>query len=80
MAKQVMLVTGHKSILSLTIYQKVCEDDELSMGISLAYSLLHPSEVSRLQDIIDEEQKALETIFEKQYKTKSNLHWLHPKK
>ena len=55
-----MSVTGHKSIQSLTIYQKVCEDDKLSMGISLTYSLLHPNEVSKLQAIINKEQRALE--------------------
>ena len=46
--KQVMSITGHKSIQSLSIYQKVCEDDKLSMGISLTYSLLHPGDVKNL--------------------------------
>ena len=49
-AKQVMSVTGHKSIQSLFIYQKVCEDDKLSMGISLMYSFMHHSEVRALLD------------------------------
>ena len=52
-AKQVMSVTSHKSIQSLTIYQKVHEDEKLSVGISLTYSLLHPNEVQYLQDIIE---------------------------
>ena len=52
-AKQVMSVMGHKSIQSLAIYQKVHEDDKLSMGISLTYSLMNPIEVKGLQDIIN---------------------------
>ena len=51
---------GHKSIHSLAIYQKVQEDDKLSMGISLTYSLLHLNEVNGLLHIIDQERKALE--------------------
>ena len=59
-AKQVMSVTGHKSIQRLSIYQKVRKDDKLFMGISLTYSLLHPNEVRKVLDIIDQEKKALE--------------------
>ena len=58
-AKQVMSVTGHKSIQSLAIYQKVCEDDKLSMGISLAYSLLHPTEVRGFLSIIEKKKKGI---------------------
>ena len=56
-----MSVTGHKSMQSLAIYQKVREDDKLSTGISLTYSLIHPSEVKHLLDIIQEERKSLQT-------------------
>ena len=52
-----MIVTGHQSIQSLSIYQKVCEDDKLSMGISLTYSLMHPNEVCALLDVIEKETK-----------------------
>ena len=59
-AKQVMCMTGYKSIQSLSIYQKVREDDKLSMDISLTYSLMHPGEVSHLQELIQQERKSLE--------------------
>lgn len=44
-AKQVMSVTGHKSIQSLAIYQRVKDDEKMMMGMSLTYSLLHPEEI-----------------------------------
>ena len=47
-----MSVIGHKSIQSLAIYQNVREDDKLSLGISLTYSLMHPNEVKTLLDVI----------------------------
>ena len=59
-AKQVMSVTDHKSIQSLSIYQKFREDNKLSMGISWTYSLMHPNEVKHPQDIIKQECKTLE--------------------
>ena len=59
-AKQVMSVTGHKSRESLAIYQRVRSDDKLSMGISLTYSLMKPTEVSHLHEIINQERKALQ--------------------
>ena len=63
MAKQVMSVTGHKSIESLVIHQKVREDNKISMGISLTFSLLHPNEVHALQNIMEEDKKAKERNF-----------------
>ena len=47
--KQIMSVTGYKSIESLAIYQKVRADEKLMMGMSLTYSLLHPDEVCNVQ-------------------------------
>ena len=44
-AKQIMSVTGHKSVQSLAVYQHVKEDKKLMLGMSLTYSLLHPQEV-----------------------------------
>lgn len=46
--KQIMSVTGHKSINSLAIYQRVKEDEKLMMGMSLTYCLLNPEEVQRI--------------------------------
>ena len=43
-SKQVMAVSGHKSIQSLEIYQKVDENEKLMMGMCLNYSLLKPQE------------------------------------
>ena len=59
-AKQVMSVTDHKSINSLAIYQKVRENDKLSMGISLTYSLINQSEVPDLE-IIEKECHSLKS-------------------
>ena len=56
-AKQVMSVTGHKSIQSLASYQRVREDDKMAMGISLTYSLMYPTEVQALLDVIEKEKK-----------------------
>ena len=45
-----MSVTGHKSVESLAIYQKVNADEKLMMGLSLTYSLLHPEEVAKIRE------------------------------
>ena len=47
-AKQIMSVSGHKSLDSLAIYQKVASNEKLIMGMSLTYSLMRPEEVLRL--------------------------------
>ena len=47
-----MFVTGHKSLQSLSMYQRVKADEKMMMGMSLAYSLVNPIEVqSALQEI-----------------------------
>ena len=38
-AKQVMAITGHKSLNSLSIYQKVSTDEKLAMAFSMQYYL-----------------------------------------
>ena len=38
-ANQIMLITGHKSVNSLAMYQRVKSDEKMMMGISLAYNL-----------------------------------------
>ena len=45
MARQIMSVSGHKSIQSLSLYQCVKTNEKLMMGMSLAYSLYHANEV-----------------------------------
>ena len=51
-----MSVTGHKSLQSLAIYERVHANEKLSMGMSLTYSLLKPEETRRIQ--ASEEYKA----------------------
>ena len=46
--KQIMSVSGHKSLQSLAIYQKVSYDEKLMMGMKLMYNLLHPHESQRI--------------------------------
>ena len=45
---QIMAITGHKSIQSLGIYQRVKADEKLMMGMSLTYSLFRPPEVAKI--------------------------------
>ena len=47
-AKQIMSISGHKSLESLAIYQKVANDEKMMMGMSLTYSLLHPHNIQRV--------------------------------
>lgn len=49
--KQVMSVTGHKSLQSLALYQQVKADEKLAMGMSLMYSLLKPEDANHLRSI-----------------------------
>ena len=44
-ANQIMSVTGHKSVNSLVMYQRVKADKKMMMGMSLAYNLFSPQEV-----------------------------------
>ena len=46
-SKQIMSVTGHKSLQSLSMYQRVKADEKMMMGMSLAYSLFNPVEVQK---------------------------------
>lgn len=48
---QVMAVTGHKSMSSLAIYQKVSTDEKLSMGYSLACTLAYAPKPTTVQDL-----------------------------
>lgn len=54
---QVMSVTGHKSLQSLAIYQRVHADEKMSMGMSLTYSLLNPEDTLHIKQ--SPEYKAL---------------------
>ena len=40
--KQIMSISGHKSMESLAIYQKVNQNEKIRMGLTLGYSLLNP--------------------------------------
>ena len=48
--KQIMSMTGHKSLQSLSIYQKVKEDEKMMMDKSLMYSLMHPGVVQQVMN------------------------------
>ena len=37
--KQIMAIPGHKSVHSLSIYQKVTSDEKIAMGLSMSYYL-----------------------------------------
>ena len=49
-AKQVMSVSGHKSVESLALYQRVHEDEKMMMGLCLTYSLMNPFNARRELD------------------------------
>ena len=55
--EQIMSVTGHKSIQSLCIYQRVKEDEKLMMGMSLTYSLLNPKEVFEVKEALKKQME-----------------------
>ena len=62
-AKQIISVSGHKSLDSLAIYQRVQSDEKLMMGMCLTFSLLKPDDALLLSKNIEVEDK--ETIQEK---------------
>ena len=43
-----MSVSGHKSLESLAIYQKVANDEKMMMGMALTYSLLRANDVLKV--------------------------------
>jgi hypothetical protein len=47
-AKQIMSVSGHKSVQSVAHYQKIQDDEKMMMGLSLGY-LLNNESMDRLQ-------------------------------
>ena len=57
-AKQVMSITGHKSVESLSIYQRVKEDEKLMMGMCLTYSLFNPQKAKMIENNIEMPQNA----------------------
>ena len=44
-SNQIMAVTGHKSVNSLAMYQRVESNEKLMMGVSLQFSLINAKEV-----------------------------------
>ena len=55
--RQIMSVSGHKSISSLALYQHVRDDEKLMMGMKLTFNLLRPEEASRIKKIIKEQEE-----------------------
>ena len=53
-AKQIISVSGHKSLDSLAIYQRVKNDEKLMMGMCLTYSLLKPEDALLLSKSVEE--------------------------
>ena len=54
--KQIMSVSGHKSVNSLALYQRVQANEKLGMGISLSFCLMKPEESKMLASNIDLKQ------------------------
>ena len=52
-AKQVMVITDHKSVESLAVYERVKEDEKLMMGMCLTYSLFNPEKAIMIQNNIE---------------------------
>lgn len=50
--KQIISITGHKSLQSLPRCQRVHSDEKLMMGMNPTYCLYHPTEVEEIQEII----------------------------
>ena len=65
---QIMSITGHKSVNSLAMYQRVHGDEKVMMGVSLAYSLFHPQEVQ--QALQQTKQRAIAPATPSSSKTK----------
>ena len=55
-----MAITGHKSIESLAIYQRVQEDEEHTMGMSLTFSLLKPEDAIEIHNAMQKEMQILQ--------------------
>ena len=51
-AKQIMSVTGHKSMHSLGVYQRISSMEKLKMGMSLCFSLVHPEQAKQMKIMI----------------------------
>ena len=51
--KQVMAITGHKSVEFLAIYQRIQSDEKLMMGMCLTFSLLRPEDAVMMQNNIE---------------------------
>ena len=60
-AKQVMSVSGHKSVDSLAVYERVQSDEKLMMGMCLTFTLLHPEEAIMIKNSLEVQEKPKET-------------------
>ena len=54
--KQITSITGHKSVESLAVYQRVKSDEKLMMGMLLTFSLLYPEDVIMTKNCIEPKQ------------------------
>ena len=52
-----MAVSGHKSLSSLAVYQRVCDDEKLMMGMKLTFNLLRPDEAKCIKEIVLHQQQ-----------------------
>ena len=53
--RQVMAISGHKSLQSLALYTRVHDDKKMMMGLKLTFTLLKPEEAKKLQESKDED-------------------------
>ena len=51
-----MSVSGHNSLSSLVIYERVRDDEKLMMGMQLTYNLLKPKEACQLKRKLDSDE------------------------
>ena len=58
--RQVMAVSGHKSLQSLALYTRVHDNEKMMMSLKLTFSYLKPEEACKLQENTDESVPAIE--------------------
>ena len=58
--RQVMIVSGHKSLQSLALYTRVCDNEKRMMGLKLTYILLKPEEAQLARAVNKYQMTSLE--------------------
>ena len=76
---QIMAVSGHKSIQSLALYQRVSDDEKLMMGLKLTFSLHHPKKAQELAaiNIMQDDENPEENVQEPPKKQMKEYHMKH---